>query len=31
LAYDASVDLAAEKAAKITQIASHGLVVRDTA
>ena len=31
LAYDSSVDLAAEKAAKIAQLATHGLVVRDTA
>jgi len=31
LAYDSSVDLAAEKAAKIAQLAALGLVVRDTA
>ena len=31
LVYDASVDLAAEKTAKIAQLAPHGLVVRDTA
>ncbi len=31
LAYDSSVDLAAEKVAKIAQLASHGLVARDTA
>ncbi len=31
LAYDSSVDLDAEKAAKIAQLATHGLVARDTA
>ncbi len=31
LAYDSSVDLAAEKAAKIAQLAAHGLIARDTA
>ncbi len=31
LAYDSSVDLVAEKAAKIAQLAAIGLVVRDTA
>lgn len=31
LAYDSSADLAAEKAAKIAQLATHGIVVRETA